>query len=89
MRHVGGGSRDDFQRHAPEGGFLPQAPGRRFGYNFGPLSFERARFKKDPCFCSELFTSYAPTFYPTYEQMSLHWFYFYPSVKPFSHSFDR
>jgi len=55
-RRVGGGSGDDFGRRVPVGGFHSQAPGHRFGYDFGPPSFEfeHARFERDPCFGSEL-----------------------------------
>ena len=55
-RRVGGGSGDDFGRRVPVGGFRSQAPGHRFGYDFGPPSFEfeRARFERDPHFGSEL-----------------------------------
>ena len=90
-RRVGGGSGDDFGRRAPVGGGFPQAPGRRFGYDFGPPSFEfeRARFERDPRFGSEYFGSSAPAFHPTYEQMARHWFSTHPSVEPFAHPFDR
>ena len=85
-RRVGGGGGDDFGRRAPVGGGFPQAPGRRFGYDFGPPSseFERARFERDPRFGSS-----APAFHPTYEQMARHWFSTHPSVGPFAHPFDR
>ena len=73
-RRVGGGSGDDFGRRAPVSGFLPQAPGRHFGYDFGPPSFEfeHSRFEKDLRFGFEPFTSYAPAFHTTYEQMARH-----------------
>ena len=47
-RRVGGGSGDDFGRRVPVGGFRSQAPGHRFGYDFGPPSFEfeRARLRE-------------------------------------------
>jgi len=79
-RRVGGGSGDDFGRRVPVGGFRSQAPGHRFGYDFGPPSFEfeRARFERDPRFGSEYFGSSAPAFQPTYEQMARHWFSTHP-----------
>ena len=79
-------------RRAPVGGsFCSQAPGRRFGYDFCPPSFEFecARVERDPRFVSEPFTSYAPAFHPTYEQMARHWFSTHPSVGPFAHPFDH
>ena len=54
---VSGGSGDDFGHCALEGGFLPQAPGRRFGYDFGHSSFEPQR----PCFERE-FLHFGPEF---------------------------
>ena len=61
--------------------------------DFGPSSFEfqRLRFEtKFSCFGPEFSTSSVP-FYPTYEQMARHWFFFFanPSVGPFAHPFDR
>ena len=91
-RRVGGGSGDDFEHRAPVGGSSrSQTPGRCFGYDFGPSSseFERSRFERAPRFGTESFTSFAPAFHPTYEQMARHWFSTHPSVGPFAHPFDH
>ena len=89
-RHVGGSSGDNFDRRAPKSGFFPCALGR-FAYNFGTSSLEpqQPRLERDPRFGFEPFSSNAPPFHRTYEQIARHWFSSYPSVGPFAHPFDH